>query len=123
MVCQMTPQHSGYCVCFLHFDDQYAAAEVESVVVNDIEGKNSDTSYESVQDLVMVFTAVGVDAKKAVKLWRYGVRSTSRLASLSAWEEEMAGIEDIDKERSHQFLEARPFGHRSRALFYEVIIR
>ena len=64
----------------------------------------------------MVFTAVGVDAQKAVKLWRHGVRSTSRLASLSAWEEEMAGIVNIDKERLHQFLEARPLGHRSRSL-------
>jgi len=116
MACQMTPQHSGYCVCLLHFDDRYAPAEVESVVVNDIEGNNPGTSWESVQDLVMVFTAVGVDAKKAVKLWRHGVRSTSRLASLSAWEEEMAGIVNIDKERLHQFLEARPLGHRSRSL-------
>ena len=64
----------------------------------------------------MVFTAVGVEAKKAVKLWRHGVRSTSRLASISAWEEEMAGIVNLDKERLNQFLEARPLGHRSRSL-------
>ena len=35
MVCQKTSQHSGYCVCFLHFDDQYAEAETVEVEVKD----------------------------------------------------------------------------------------
>jgi len=60
-----------------------------------------------VHDLISLFTAVEVSATKAVKLWKLGVRSSSRLSLLTAWESEAANINEKDKEHLLQFIEAR----------------
>ena len=92
-------------MCFLHSEDQYTDAEPEAKEEQAQEDNRKE--WRSVHDLIALFTAVEVSATKAVKLWKHGVRSPSRLSLLTPWEIEAAAITEDDKEHLLQFLESR----------------
>jgi len=72
---------------------------------SDTTDKKTDVQWTSVHDLILIFSAIGVRARKAVALWRHGVRSASRLAALTSWEAEQSDINEHDKTLLDNFVQ------------------
>ena len=94
MSCQLPSGHFGLCCCFLHSEDQYAEPIGAAPLATQ---RGSAFTWASADPLFEIFQGIGVDVKKAAKLWNRGIRSPAALAALTDSEaSSLAGLSADD---------------------------
>ena len=87
MRCQRPAEHTGLCYCFLHSEDQYAgpigAAPLDLITDKQASQRGSATTWASADALFETFQGIGVDLKKAARLWNRGIRGPAALSALT----------------------------------------